>query len=104
MLSWCDAQSCCSRPLLSWVRSENPQRTFGVLPAGNSFVHQLALCLLGKVLELELDSSLGEHRILGAEIGGQFVDDVAVASRLQLGLDDSLSIGFGGFAEKAQSL
>ena len=39
-----------------------------------------------------------------AKVGGQFIDDVLVAARLQLGLDDPFGIGFGGVSEKAQML
>ena len=77
---------------------------FAPLPASSLFLHQLALCLLREVLEFEADPSRGEHRVLGAEIGSQFVDDVLVAAWRELGLDDSLRVGFGGVSEKAQML
>ena len=52
------------------------------MPASSLFLHQLALCLLREVLEFEPDPSRSEHRVLGAEIGSQFVDDVLVATWL----------------------
>ncbi len=54
------------------------------------------------MLELESDPSRGKHRVLGAEIGSQLVDDIPIAAWLQLGLDNLLRIGLGGIAEKAQ--
>ena len=66
--------------------------------------HELTLCALGKVVELEADPCRGERRILGAEVVGQFVDDVSVAARLQLGGDDPFGIGFGRVSEQAQML
>ena len=77
---------------------------FAPLPASSLFLHQLALCLLREVLELESDPSRGEHRILGAEISGQFFDDVPVAAWAQLSLDKSVRIGLGGVTEKTQML
>ena len=58
------------------------ERAFAPLPASSLFLHQLALCLLREVLEFEPDPSRSEHRVLGAEIGSQFVDDVLVATWL----------------------
>jgi hypothetical protein len=60
--------------------------------------------VLSEVLKLESDPSRSEHRILGAEICSQFIDDILGAAGLQLSLDDSVRIGIGRVAEKAQML
>ena len=54
------------------------------------------------MVELEANPCRGECRVLGAQIRGQLVDDISVAARLQLSLDDPLGVGLSGIADKPE--
>ena len=66
--------------------------------------HQLLFGLLGEMFELKADAGGGHRRILGAEIGGDLLNDVPVTAGLELSPDNPLYIGLGGVAEQPQAL
>jgi hypothetical protein len=68
------------------------------------FRHQLLLRLLSEVIEFKPYAIRSEGRVLGAQVVGNFGEDMLVAARFELGCDHPLGILFGGVAEQPQTL
>jgi hypothetical protein len=71
---------------------------------GGLLLHQLLLRLLAEMLELEADLFRRDGLAFGGEVAGDLVDDVPIATRLELGGNDIFGVSFGIGAREPQTL
>jgi hypothetical protein len=66
------------------------------------FLHQLLLRARGEMVELEPNAGRSDGRVLGVQIGGDFIDDMPVPPGIELSIDHVPGVSFSSIPKEPQ--